>query len=67
MQKGDPLVITAQVVVFGCEGLMYCGRKVEVSVDASSWSAVHSPSTFFEAWMFGEGIDHMTICTVRDG
>lgn len=38
------------MVLYGCEGLLYCGRKLEVSVDGSTWSTVIERSTYYDAW-----------------
>ena len=38
-------------MLYGCEGVSYCGRKLEVSVDDSTWSTVIERSTYYDAWI----------------
>ncbi|CAJ1430242.1 unnamed protein product, partial [Effrenium voratum] len=43
-----PTKLVNKVVLFGCEGLMYCGRKLETSSDGSTWATVREASTYYD-------------------
>lgn len=60
----DPASFSIQVVIFGCEGLMYCGRQLDVSEDGSTWSTVLSRSTFYDA---GLCYSHNSSCAMLLG
>ena len=37
-----------QVVVYGCQNLMYCGRGLEVSTDGTTWSTVYDTDNAYD-------------------
>eukprot|EP00434_Breviolum_minutum_P033361 symbB.v1.2.029519.t2/scaffold3162.1/size62156/3 len=58
------MVWYGMVVIFGCEGLMYCGRQLDVSEDSSTWSTVLSRSTLYDA---GLCYSHNSSCAMLLG
>jgi len=48
LPDNPPTKLVNKVVLYACKGLFYCGRKLEVSVDGSTWSTVIERSTYYD-------------------